>query len=197
MKDQSNVANIVSNIEGIDWMGFIFYDQSKRFLATKLETLPGKVERVGVFVNEELDTVLAKIILHDLNIVQLHGEEPPIYCKKVRSQGLKVMKAFAIGKSFNFDFLTEFEESVDFFLFDTKGETVGGTGKKFDWDILNKYEGNIPFLLAGGIGLEDIERIKNIRFEKCIGIDINSRFENAPGIKSLRKLKSFIDELRS
>lgn len=197
MKDHSNINNILSSVEGIDWMGFIFYEKSKRYLDADFEIPDINVVKVGVFVNEHLDIVHAKVVRYNLDIVQLHGEESPEYCSDIRMKGVKVMKAFSIGERFDFHSLSRYEEKVDYFLFDTKGETIGGTGKKFNWNLLENYQGSIPFLLAGGIGPEDVNLIQAITLEKWLGVDINSRFEDAPGIKSLSKIKSFVDEIRS
>lgn len=89
--------------------------------------------------------------------------------------------------------IAPYEGLVDYFLFDTKGPSVGGNGEKFDWSILDAYNGDTPFLLSGGIGPDDAERIKSFNHPKCIGIDLNSRFEIEPGIKDTVKLKTFLN----
>ena len=89
-----------------------------------------------------------------------------------------------------------YEGLVDYFLFDTKGKSVGGNGEKFDWTVLDAYQGDTPFLLSGGIGPDDAERVKAFHHPKCIGIDLNSRFETAPAIKDINKLKEFIKTVR-
>ena len=88
-----------------------------------------------------------------------------------------------------------YEGLVDYFLFDTKGKNVGGNGEKFDWSVLDAYNGDTPFLLSGGIGPNDAERILNYQHPKCIGIDLNSKFEDEPALKNIQKLKTFIEQL--
>ena len=87
-------------------------------------------------------------------------------------------------------------ETPDYFLFDTKGKIVGGNGEKFDWTVLTAYEGATPFLLSGGIGPDDVQKVKQFHHHKCIGIDLNSRFESAPGLKDIVQLQTFIKQIR-
>ena len=73
---------------------------------------------------------------------------------------------------------------------------VGGNGQKFDWSVLTAYQGKTPFLLSGGIGPEDAESVRSFHHPRCIGIDLNSRFESEPGFKDINQLKTFINKLR-
>ncbi len=109
----------------------------------------------------------------------------------------KIIKVFSVGNDFDFSRLKPYEAVVDYFLFDTKGESRGGNGVVFDWDILKKYNSNVPFLLSGGISEDSVEAIKAFQHPKMIGIDINSRFEIEPAFKDIKKIKTFIHELRS
>ena len=107
-----------------------------------------------------------------------------------------VIKAFNIATATDLEATKPYEGIVDYFLFDTKGKSIGGNGEKFDWSVLANYVGETPFLLSGGIGPDDAERVKAFHHPKCIGIDLNSRFETAPGLKDINKLKEFIKEIR-
>jgi phosphoribosylanthranilate isomerase len=183
----------------IDFLGFIFYPESKRFVGENAE--PGLFNstktKVGVFVNENIYEILGLSKNLGFEFVQLHGKENPSTCKILKSQGLNVIKAFNLNEKFKFNSLKEYEGNVDFFLFDTKTNLPGGSGQKFNWQILDNYKEKTPFFLSGGIQPEDAGNIKKISHLQFAGIDLNSGFENAPGEKNIEKLKNFISELKS
>jgi phosphoribosylanthranilate isomerase len=181
-----------------DFLGFIFYPKSKRFVGEGAE--PGLFNasktKVGVFVDENAFEILGLTKNFGFEYVQLHGKENPKTCQLLRNQGVKVIKAFNLSESFKFEKLKEFETAVDYFLFDTKTDLPGGSGKKFNWEILEKYTGNIPFFLSGGIGPDDAESIKKLSHPQLFGIDLNSGFEEEPGVKNVEKLTAFINKLK-
>jgi phosphoribosylanthranilate isomerase len=191
MREAENIREVEAL--GIDMMGFIFWPKSGRYVSEQPEYLPTKCLRVGVFVDE--DPGLVKCIAHDygLDYIQLHGQESPAYIFQLR--GLHVIKAFNIATAEDLEQTKTYESLVDYFLFDTKGKSVGGNGEKFDWSVLEAYNGKTPFLLSGGIGPDDADRVKAYRHPKCAGIDLNSRFEIAPGLKDVNKLKSFLEKI--
>ena len=187
----------ISEIESLkpDFMGFIFYKKSKRFFNESKLILNDKINRVGVFVNQEINEVIDNIKKYKLDYVQLHGEEDVRYCLSIKSI-CKVIKVFKIDDTFNFDKAKKFENVSDYYLFDTKTNLHGGSGKKFNWEILKNYNSKKYFFLSGGISENDIEEIKKIRkIYPIIGIDINSKFE-LPNLKKDRaKIKSLIDKI--
>ncbi len=196
MRESFNV-NAMYNA-GIRTLGFIFFDKSKRFFhhsidSINLEELPKDINRVGVFVNENVENVIDIVSEYDLTHVQLHGEESPDYTKKVQKFA-KVIKAFRVDEDFDFK-NTEAYLHCDFLLFDAKGKEYGGNGIQYDWSILNKYTKEAPFILSGGIGPDDAEKINAINHPKLAGIDINSGFEIKPGLKNVNQIKSFINHL--
>ena len=182
----------------VDFLGFIFYPKSKRFTGENTE--PGLFHsaktKVAVFVDENAFEILGLTKNLGFEFVQLHGKENPKTCELLRNQGLKVIKAFNLNEDFDFAVLTAFEESVDYFLFDTKTEVPGGSGKKFNWEILEKYQGNVPFFLSGGIGPDDTKEIGKLEHSQLFGIDLNSGFEDEPGLTNIEKLKEFIAEIK-
>ena len=192
MRNAENIRKVEAL--GIDMMGFIFYPKSSRYVSERPEYLPTKCKRVGVFVDE--DIVQVKHIAEEfaLDLIQLHGSESPEYAQRLRDW--KVIKAFNIATKEDLEATKPYEGLVDYFLFDTKGKSAGGNGEKFNWNVLSNYKGNTPFLLSGGIGPDDAGRIKVFQHPKCIGIDLNSRFETAPALKDINKLKSFIQALQ-
>ena len=197
MRDAENIREVEAL--GIDLMGFIFWPKSSRYVSERPAYLPTNCKRVGVFVDEDIETV--KRIAEDyvLDYIQLHGHESPEYCAQLK--GLKLIKAFNIATTEDFKQTEPYTGIVDYFLFDTKGKSVGGNGEKFDWSVLSAYDGNTPFLLSGGIGPDDAEVLTShfspLTSKKCVGIDLNSRFEIAPGLKDINKLKDFLNALNN
>ena len=163
-------------------MGFIFYPGSKRFVGGKIEdkihlVIPQSIKKVGVFVAESLENVLEIYSENKLDMVQLHGNEEPEYCARLKTLGIPVIKAFSVADDFDFEVLKPYLDYCDYFLFDTKGDLPGGTGIKFDWNLLNDYKYDVPFFLSGGIGVDDVERLRNFNHPMLLAIDENSKFE--------------------
>lgn len=196
----------------LDMMGFIFYPRSPRVVkdAEKLSgmlresVLPKRISRVGVFVNAAIEEVLSKTHAFDLDYIQLHGGESPSYCAELqniwRSTGLKkagIIKAFSVGEEMDFDICSPFEHYCSHFLFDTKTPEYGGSGKSFPWELLADYKGKVPFLLSGGIGPDAVTALRHFAHPLWAGIDVNSRFETAPGLKDTVALEQFIGYLNA
>ena len=185
-----------------DYIGFIFYPKSKRFIGEKIpeqfhSIIPASIQKAGVFVNEPFDLLIDKVRQSKLDIVQLHGAELPDYCLKVKDLNIPVIKAFGIFNDFDFATVNPYEKGCDYFLFDTASDLRGGTGLKFNWEKHSEYKGDTPFFLSGGIQPDDIEPILDLRHPVFHAVDINSGFEIKPGIKDIQKLKGFIDGIRS
>ncbi len=179
--------------EFADYVGFIFYQHSQRFV----ESTPvvSKAKKVGVFVNATLDEVRQSIAKHSLDVVQLHGNETPEFCQELKANA-EIIKAFGVQPDFSFAETKAFEAQVDFFLFDTKTPGYGGSGKQFDWSLLSNYQGEAPFLLSGGLHPNALEEIQNLRHPQMIGLDLNSGFEIAPANKDVDLLRTFILQLK-
>jgi len=197
MREAENIREVEAL--GIDLMGFIFWPKSGRYVSERPAYLPTNCKRVGVFVDEDIETVKRIADDYALDYIQLHGHESPEYCAQLK--GLKLIKAFNIATTEDFKQTEPYTGIVDYFLFDTKGKSVGGNGEKFDWSVLSAYDGNTPFLLSGGIGPDDAEVLTShsspLTSKKCVGIDLNSRFEIAPGLKDINKLKDFLNALNN
>lgn len=184
----------------IDMMGFIFWPKSSRYVSERPSYLPTKCKRVGVFVDEDIELVRRIADDYALDYIQLHGSEPPKYVNQLCEW--KIIKAFNIAAADDFAQTKPYEGIADYFLFDAKGKLVGGNGEKFDWNVLSNYKGSTPFILSGGIGPDDAHRLRHaitlngFPVKKCIGIDLNSRFESAPAHKDIDKLKEFIKKIR-
>ncbi|WP_055425516.1 phosphoribosylanthranilate isomerase [Apibacter mensalis] len=200
MKYPDNIEHL--SLLPVDYMGFIFYPKSLRYIA---EVLPNRIHsitkdilRVGVFVNENKESLFHTIEKYRLEAIQLHGNETQKFCLDLIKNfpGIKVIKAFSISSPNDFCITEEYEGICDFFLFDTKSPQYGGTGKKFDWSLIDFYEGKIPFFLSGGISMEDVKKIKEIKHPKLYGLDLNSKFEIKPGIKDVELIKEFIEKIK-
>ena len=200
MRNQSNIEDLVKLKP--DYIGFIFYPKSKRFVGELITDeiqalIPVYIQKVGVFVDEPFDNLLEKFRSNKLDMIQLHGSELPGYCERLKKLDIPVIKVFSIDSDFDFDTVKPFNPFCDYYLFDTAGDLRGGTGIKFDWNLLSEYKGETPFLLSGGISPEDVESIKEINHPKFAGVDINSKFEISPGLKSLVMVSSFVHKLIS
>ena len=180
----------------VDMIGFIFYPKSPRCLYELPAYMPVKAKRVGVFVNEDKKEIEIFADRFSLDYIQLHGNESPEYCHSLRATGLRLIKAFSIARRKDFENIGTYEESCDYFLFDTKCEQHGGSGNQFDWSMLNSYKGKKPFLLSGGINPYSPHTLKELRHPQLAGFDLNSRFETKPGLKDVERLRHFLEELR-
>lgn len=158
--------------------------------------MPQKAKRVGVFVNEEKQSIITYADRFDLDYIQLHGNESADYCKALRNLEYKVIKAFSISSAKDLENIYEYEPHCDLFLFDTKCRNYGGSGNQFDWNILQTYKGKKGFLLSGGINLYSTRALKEFSHPRLIGYDLNSRFEISPGNKDVNRIKEFIEKLQ-
>jgi len=211
MRDPENLARLLEL--PVDWVGFIFYPPSGRYvaeegglakwLAEHREAFQGK-KKVGVFVNAQVDEVLRRVHAYELDVLQLHGEEQPAYLAELsrfRELGslrdVQLMKAIRVGESVDFAEWAPYAELADYFLFDTLGKQRGGTGQRFSWALLEEYSLPVPFLLGGGIGPDALTALQGFRHPQWAGIDLNSRFESEPGLKDIRMLKNFLTDIQS
>lgn len=196
MRDAQNCEAVAHC--GPDLMGFIFYEKSPRFVGHDFNMpamLKSEIKRVGVFVNEKKEVILQQVQRHNLDMIQLHGDETIDLIMELRQSQLNIIKAFRIDEDFDFKITETFANYVDYFLFDTKGKYFGGNATRFDWKILDQYEGNIPFLLSGGIKAEHIEEIKSLTHPRFVGVDLNSGVELSAGCKDVEKVKKIINGL--
>lgn len=219
MRDGENIRQITKL--GVDWIGMIFWDKSPRnvtMLPTHAGIIPDRgnlfppttheaeksfhPKRVGVFVDEMAQNIITRVVNYQLDLIQLHGHETPTFIRNLHAtlvpdihSNIQFIKAISINHADEIQQYKQYEDCVDYFLFDTKCETVGGSGQQFDWNMLEAYDGDKPFLLSGGIGPDDAEHIKHFHHPKFVGIDLNSRFETEPGLKDIQKVKTFLRQL--
>ena len=211
MRDADNIRDI--SALGVDMIGLIFYPPSPRYVqqfSSGAGIIPdyapdmGKTPlRVGVFVDDMPQNIVTRVYNYKLDYIQLHGNEPRETLENLRATidpdikpKVKIIKAISVSSAEDIKKYKEYVGAADLFLFDTKCKTVGGSGEQFDWQVLQAYDGDVPFLLSGGIGPDDVERIKNFHHPKCIGIDLNSKFEIEPALKDVEKLKQFLVKVK-
>lgn len=211
MRDADNIRDI--SALGVDMIGLIFYPPSPRYVqqfSSGAGIIPdyapdmGKTPlRVGVFVDDMPQNIVTRVYNYKLDYIQLHGNEPRETLENLRATidpdinpNIKIIKAISVSSAEDIKKYKEYVGAADLFLFDTKCKTVGGSGEQFDWQVLQAYDGDVPFLQSGGIGPDDAERIKNFHHPKCIGIDLNSKFEIEPALKDVEKLKQFLVKVK-
>lgn len=198
MREEKNIKGIAALMP--DYMGFIFYKPSPRYAGDMLnrdvlDSIDSNIIKVGVFVNEERASLLETVRRYGLDMVQLHGDESPEYCRSLKEEGLGVIKAFFPGGDKD-PAITGSYNDCDYHLFDNRGSGWGGSGKSFDWELLKGYRLDKPFFLGGGIGPGDISLITGLQGTLPRVIDINSGFETAPGLKDEALTEDFISKIR-
>jgi phosphoribosylanthranilate isomerase len=202
VRDQSETIDAL----GVDYIGHIFWEHSSRYLDPAAAEAAGQIaleaKRIGVFVDATTDELMSKIEQYHLDGVQLHGNESATALAQLRQRfdGL-IFKAFSIAEQFDFSRTEAYSEFVDLFVFDAAGRLRGGNGHTFNWKLLESYQGTRQFLLSGGIGPDQLSELKlffaSKASEKCIGLDLNSKFEHQPAHKDITKLANFITQIQS
>jgi phosphoribosylanthranilate isomerase len=197
MKQENNILD-VAELEP-NYMGFIFYEKSPRYVDGEIPKLPEHIKKIGVFVNAPINYIVSKIEAYNLDGVQLHGDESPELCEQLKPYDVLVIKAFSMKNQFDFKVLEPYQDVCDYFLFDTKGREPGGNGYTFNWNLLKKYNFNKPYFLSGGLGMENMDDLllflKRPESRLCCTLDINSKFESVPAFKDITKLKAFKNQL--
>lgn len=194
MRQSENIRAVEA--AGADWMGFIFHPRSPRYVSAPPAYLPQRCRRVGVFVNAPAAEIRRQVEAFGLDLVQLHGDETPARCAALRHEGLRIVRALRIATAEDARRAADYAESADYLLFDTPSADYGGSGQRFDWACLRAYDGPLPFLLSGGLGADALPALAAFRHPRCIGLDLNSRFETAPALKDAAALKAFIQSAR-
>ncbi len=196
MTDGENIRQVEAL--GIDFIGFVFYPRSPRFICQAPDYLPRYAQRIGVFVNETKENVLTYTDRFGLDYIQLHGNESPLYCRSLHeNHGLKIIKTFHLATPSDVTVTEAYHGVCNYFLFEYKTLQLGGTGQQFDWNLLRHYSGHTPFFLSGGINTGSASAIKQFHHPKLAGIDLNSRFETTPGMKDVKLLQQFLKELKA
>ena len=189
----TNLGDAQAAIEArVDALGFVFYEKSPRHITISTaaeisKQMPGFVMRVGVFVNALKAVVDRAIGECGLNLLQFHGNEPPVYCSQFE---LMSMKAFRMRDAGTLKEMAKYETNA--WLLDAYSpEVVGGSGEKFNWDLaVEAQKFGKPIFLAGGLTPENVaEAVRKVR---PFGVDVSSGVEISPGKKDPAKVRAFI-----
>jgi len=193
-----------------DYLGFIFYPASQRFMQndlvpSDLKNIPKTIKKVGVFVNESIEKVTELVQQYYLNAVQLHGLETFQYVKELQeclsksqpNASIEIIKAFGVDEHFDFNKLNDYKQFCNYFLFDTETPNYGGSGVKFPWKVLEHYQHELPIFLSGGIDVEDLEEVLKINHLNIAAVDLNSKLEVSTGRKEVEKVKKCIQIIRN
>lgn len=192
----TNLEDALMAVEaGADALGFVFFHKSPRHIspdhaAAIIRQLPPFVQTAGLFVNAECATVNATADRCGLDIIQLHGEEPPEFCTAVNR---RIIKAFRVKDIASLARLKEYQ--VAGFLLDAWSPAAhGGTGTTFDWDIAAAAAVQDRIILAGGLTPENVTgAVQKVR---PYAVDVSSGVESAPGKKDAAKIRLFIRAVR-
>lgn len=190
MRNAENIRAVEQ--AGPDWMGFIFYEPSPRYVAEMPAYMPQQCKRVGVFVHPQIRDVVEKVKAFGLQVVQFRGTASPDMCDTFKQRGLTVIRALPVTESFVAD-TAEYTDKIDYFLFDTPTLKFGGSGRRYNWNLLQRYTGPTPFLLSGGLSPQSLNDIKTFKHKYLAGYDLNSGFETAPAMKDAAAIANFIN----
>jgi len=174
---------------GIDMVGLNFYSKSKRYLTSDLFVSNRyQTKVVGIFVNEPLISLKSISSKYKLDFIQLHGDEDIAYCQYA-CRFSRLIKVIKVKDEIDIEIIKAFKPYVEYFLLDTYTPEYGGSGKKFNWELLKEIQTHKQFILSGGISLEDAESVKSLSsIDQIWGVDVNSHFEIAPGMKDLNQI---------
>jgi phosphoribosylanthranilate isomerase len=153
-----------------------------------------RTEIVGVFVNEELDAVVTLADQIGLTMVQLHGDEGPVFCETVaRRTGCKVIKAVRVRSNADIQALEAFR--TDYHLLDGYVPGLpGGTGQSWDWELAHKRRSTIPMIMSGGLNPENVAAAAEAA--QPFAVDVASGIESSPGIKDHVLMERFVAAIR-
>ena len=183
---------------GVDALGFIFAKSPRQVTpatARKISQAVGPfVTRVGVFVNDPVDRVLAVMREVMLDVVQLHGSEPPEDCAKILAGGARgVIKVFRVGPNFSAKELSRY--AVQAYMLETDAKVAGGSGLTWDWKRLAGVRFGAPVIVTGGLNPSNVR--KAVRTLKPYAVDVSSGVEKRPGIKDPKLMEKFIQNAKS
>lgn len=190
---------------GIQFIGLNFYKPSPAyaplyFTAEEFRQTKTPLYKVGVFVNEPLESIIKTVNDYGLDMVQLHGDERPYFCEQV-SNYVSVIKAFRLRENDHIEWLIkDYWNAADMYMFDTMGVGYGGTGKKLNWRLLKGLNINKPFFLSGGVEPDDAANIQALMQDAAakdlFAIDLCKPFENEDGSKNIDSILKFVQEVR-
>ncbi len=181
---------------GADALGFVFFKDSPRYVSPEkaisiIKNLPSFITTIGVFANEHIENIEKIVSSTGMDVIQMHGEEPPVMCKCSR----RIIKAIRVKSLESLDPLSKYKDMVSAFLLDTYSPNIlGGTGRIFNWDIAIEAKQFGRIILAGGLNPDNVsDAVKRVR---PYAVDVSSGVELKKGKKDHKKMKLFIERAK-
>ena len=190
---------LFAQASGADALGFVFHPSSPRYIRAEdardiISRLKNKIIKIGVFVNPKASEVKRIAKLCRLDVLQFHGDETPDFCHKFPS--CKIIKAFRVKDKSSLSRLSDYHEAVDYYLFDAFSPVgLGGTGKRFNWGLLKMAKIDKPFFISGGLTSKNV--VSAIKALNPDWVDVSSGVEKSSGIKDKKKMRNFINKVKS
>jgi phosphoribosylanthranilate isomerase len=196
MRETKNIIDVASLRP--QYLGFIFYPQSPRFVGKhfRMPYVDPSIKKVGVFVNATTESIVETVHQYSLDLIQLHGHESAEQCNELKAYNVLIIKAFSVADKLEVSHINRYHEAADFFLFDTKGKYFGGNAQRFDWSILQAYDQRTPFFLSGGLKPENVEEANALKEMNIVALDVNSGVEIRPALKDVEKVKQVIEQVK-
>ena len=186
---------------GATAIGFICVEKSPRYVTPEqireiAMALPKETDRIGVFMNHKLETIVSTVETSGLTSVQLHGSESVEFCAEVRSAlpTVELIKAFRIENAETLKSTQDYAPVVDWLLLDAYHPNLGGgTGLVLDWELLSAFKPDRPWFLAGGLTPNNVAEA--VQMLSPQGIDLSSGVETSPGHKDLAKVAALFEAI--
>lgn len=200
MRESDNIRHISTCMP--DYMGFVFVRESPRYAGMVLrrdvlDALDPSIQTVGVFRDATTREVLDVVGEFNLSSVQLHGKEDQRYITEIRSKlpKITILKAISVRSAEDIVSLKDSPGLIDLYVLDGRH---AGSGERFSWSWLVRYPVSTPFFVAGGVGPHNVSELTTFasKEKRLVGIDLNSQVEDAPGLKSAKRVREVIERIR-
>jgi len=180
-----------------DFMGFVFYSFTPKYYRYQsLPKIPSSIKKIGVFVNQTFEEIQKIQQSFGLDFIQLHGQETPEFCKLLKENNFRIIKAISIYPEIDFESLKDFTPFCEYFLFDTYTAKPGAQSTDL-WILLKKYSFEIPFFLSGGVSLENLQIAMKIGYPQLMALELDSEWEFINGVKDISLLQRGFSIIRN
>lgn len=186
---------------GASFVGFVFFPPSPRAVtpetaAALTRRVPAAVSTVGLFVDPDDALIARATAAARLDIIQLHGDEPPARVAEIRTRtGRTVMKAIKVAEHADLALAEPYRDVADYLMFDARppkdADRPGGNARAFEWSILTGFTWPKPWFLAGGLTPDNVATA--VRITGARHVDTSSGVESAPGRKDPARIRAFLE----
>lgn len=220
IRDIANIAEVEQT--GAQWLAFDFVKNSPRFMpqiisragfmpdysslhdhgpdAEMSATTSPKAMKIGIFHDEMVQTIVTKVVIFKLDIIQFNGDESTIMLDNLRRtlvpdlrKDIRFMKTIAIKDASDVAACEPYVGSVDYFRFDLSPmRSTDARAEEPDWSVIERYRHDLPFMLAGDIGIGDIPVLRSLKHPRLMGIDLNESVESEPAVKDPQLVQTII-----